>query len=272
MDSIQKRRVDKSNTPRRWAIRDAGEATFYDLTDGHVITTLRTLKTSGVETSGDTVYSRGGFGNPKLVGFSSNREAKLTLEDAIFDNLALAMLTGNDPEIKARVIYKNEVKTVVSNKITLTNTPVGAIIGVYKVNPDGTNGEEYTLGTPSINENEYSILDKSLTFHSSVENSANIRVYYKVKTGADTTRIKVTSDKFGGTFKVVLDVIVRDEYTKDDYAGQIYIPNAKFEDNFNIDLSVDGDPASLTLTMELLKDPVSNDMWALDIFDNSTIV
>lgn len=46
-------------TPNRWAIREAGEATFYDLTDGHAIVTLTTLKTSGVETSGETVYARG---------------------------------------------------------------------------------------------------------------------------------------------------------------------------------------------------------------------
>ncbi len=45
--------------PNRWAVREAGEATFYSLVDGHAIVTLRTLKTSGVETSGETVYARG---------------------------------------------------------------------------------------------------------------------------------------------------------------------------------------------------------------------
>src|SRR5690554_7711010 len=83
-------------TPNRWAIREAGEATFYDLVDGHAIVTLTTLKTSGVETSGETVYARGGRGNAKIVGFSSNRESRINLEDAIFDNEAVAMLTGNN--------------------------------------------------------------------------------------------------------------------------------------------------------------------------------
>ena len=62
-------------TPNRFSVRDSGSATFYRLTgDLGAICTLSTLKTSGVETSGETVYARGGFGNPKLVGFSSNRE------------------------------------------------------------------------------------------------------------------------------------------------------------------------------------------------------
>lgn len=46
-------------TPNRFAIRDAGEATFYNLVTKKPIVTLRTLKTSGVETSGETVYARG---------------------------------------------------------------------------------------------------------------------------------------------------------------------------------------------------------------------
>ena len=45
--------------PNRWAIREAGEATFYNLETGKANVTLRTLKTSGVETSGETVYARG---------------------------------------------------------------------------------------------------------------------------------------------------------------------------------------------------------------------
>jgi hypothetical protein len=45
------------STPNRWAIRDAGEATFYNLTTGKPVVTLRTLKTSGVETSGERFAS-----------------------------------------------------------------------------------------------------------------------------------------------------------------------------------------------------------------------
>ncbi|MED1863229.1 hypothetical protein P4V41_07155 [Fictibacillus nanhaiensis] len=46
-------------TPNRWAIKECGEASFFDLTSGKAIVTLRTLKTSGVETTGETVYARG---------------------------------------------------------------------------------------------------------------------------------------------------------------------------------------------------------------------
>lgn len=257
-------------TPKRWAIRDAGNATFFDKKDGHAIVTLRTLKTSGVETTGETTYARGGFGNAKLVGFSSNREATLSLTDAIFDNLAMAMLTGNDAETGAKEVYKEESHKVVGGKITLEKTPVGNLISVYELDSGGNNDKELTIGDPTTNPDEYTITSKDLTVDASL-NGKNIRVYYKVTTDTDATTVKVTSDKFGGTFKVIVDLLVRDEETQQDYAAQLIIPNCKFEDSFNFDLSVDGDPASLDLTMEILKDPVSTDMWEMVIYDDETI-
>lgn len=256
-------------TPNRWAIREAGEATFYSLVNNKAIVTLNTLKTSGVETTGETVYARGGRGNAKLVGFSSNREARITLQDAIFDNAAIAMLTGNALTKGVKVVDLHDQKAVTSNKITLDKTPTGAIVSVYKVNPDGTNGAEYTLGTPATNATEFSVSGKDLTFHSTVANGTQFRVYYRASTDNTATSVKVTSDAFGGTFKVVLDVLVRDEFTKADYAAQLVIPNAKFEDNFNFSFSADGDPAVLDLNMEILKSPISTDMWELVIYDEN---
>lgn len=226
--------------PNRFAIRDSGAATFYSLVNNKAIVTLNTLKTSGVETSGETVYARGGFGNAKLVGFSSNREAKINLEDAIFDAEAIAMITGNDMVVGKKTVDTNETKAVTSNKITLDKTPKGALISVYLVNPDGTNGQEFTLGDPITKDKEYKLTDKELSFHTTVVNGTNIRVYYQVETDVTAKTMKVSSDAFGGTFRVVLDVLVRDEFTKEDYAGQLRIPNAKFEDNFNFSFSADG--------------------------------
>jgi hypothetical protein len=48
-----------SNTPNRWAVREAAEATFYDIASGNAIVTLQTLKMTEVQTSGETVYARG---------------------------------------------------------------------------------------------------------------------------------------------------------------------------------------------------------------------
>lgn len=260
-------------TPNRWAIRDAGIATFYNLVDGKPVTTLRTLKTSGLETTGETVYARGGKGNPKLVGFSTNREAKLTLQDAIIDNKALAMLTGNNLVEGATGVVVHETVTVASNAAVLSKTPAGSPIGVYELNADGSLGEEVTKAASSVATGEYSITGKNLTFFSGdFANGRKLVVYYSVTTDASAKTLKVTSDSFGKSFKVVLDCIVRDEFTKEDYAAQVTIPNAKFEDTFNLALSADGDPSVLDMTLDVLKDPLSSDMWTLKVFDDGEIV
>ncbi|MBL4950985.1 hypothetical protein JK635_01865 [Neobacillus sp. YIM B02564] len=260
-------------TPNRFAIRDAGEATFFNLQTGKAIVTLNTLKTSGVETSGETTYVRGGFGNPKLVGFSSNKEGKLTLQDSLFDKFALSMLTGNELTEEVKVIDYNEKLTVKSNKISLSKTPQGAIISVFKVNPiDGTNEKEYTLGDPATNPTDYSLEDKDLTFNTEVQDGTIFRVYYKVKTGTDAKTVRVSSDAFGGTFRVVVDLLVRDSADGKDYAAQLIIPRGKFEDSFSMNLSVDGDPAVLDLPIEILNDPLTNTMWEMVIYSETDIV
>jgi hypothetical protein len=172
--------------------------------------------------------------NAKLVGFSTNRGAKITLQDAIFDNKAIAMLTGNDLAAGVKKVDKNEVQSVTSNTLTLSKTPLGAILSVYKLNTDGTNGTEYTLGTPASNATDYSVAGKVLTFNTGVANGTQFKVYYQVNTASDAKSMKVSSDQFGKTFRVTLDVLVVDEFTKAAFQGQLRIPNAKFEDNFNL--------------------------------------
>jgi hypothetical protein len=233
---------------------------------------VRSMDKKPCDNKMETVYARGGRGNAKLVGFSTNREAKITLQDSIFDNKAIAMLTGNDLVNGVQKVDRNEILTVTSNTISLSKTPQGAIVSVFKLNADGTNGTEYTLGTPASNPTDYSVNGKVLTFNAAVLNGTQFRVYYQVNTATDAKMIKVTSDQFGKAFRVVLDVLVVDQFTQAAYEGQLRIPNAKFQDNFNLSFSADGDPAVLDLNMEVLKAATSADMWQLVVYDDDAIV
>jgi hypothetical protein len=182
------------------------------------------------------------------------------------------MLTGNDLVAGVKKIDINEIQSVTSNTLTLSKTPQGAILSVFKLNADGTNGQEYTLGTPASNATDYSVSGKVLTFNTGVANGTQFKIYYQVNTATDAKTIKVSSDAFGKNFRVVLDVLVVDEFTKNAYEGQIRIPNAKFEDNFNLSFAADGDPAVLDLSMEILKSPTDTTMWELVVFDADAIV
>ena len=259
--------------PNRWAVREAAEATFFNISTGDAIVTLKTLKMTEVQTTGETVYARGGRGNAKLVGFTSDREATVTLQDAIFDNLALAMLTGNEISEGAKEINMIFETTVPDGggAITIPNN-LQSVVSVYAIATDGiTNETKFEeKGTDPLAAGEYEVTGQTITFHADDENQL-VRIYYTTMTDATAKTVTVTSDMFGGSFKVVCDVMVRDEATKDDYFAQFIIPNAQIEDDFTFSFSPEGDPSVLDITLEILKDPQSTDMWELVIYDDGAI-
>lgn len=212
-----------------------------------------------------------GIGNAKLVGFSSNREAKITLQDAIFDNAALAALTGNDITTAATTVDLIHEANI-SASITTVTLPakVKSITTVYLLDTDGvTNKTILTSAVAAAKGSKYSLAGQTLTF--AEDTAMTVRIYYKADTDATAKKVKVTSDKFGGTFKLVLDCMVRDEFDKKDYQAQITIPNAKVEDNWKFESAADGDPAVLDIPVEVLKSPTSTDMWYMTIYDEDLI-
>lgn len=260
-------------TPKTWAVREVALATFYDIATGKALFHLQNLKTSGIENSAETVYARGGRGNAKIVGFSSNREARISLEDATFTNDALAMMTGNNLITSSKEIYRRDVLIVSNDSATLTKTPVGDLIGLYELNSDGSNGTELTLDDDAtLTTGEYQITDKNITlFSGDYPDGTKLVAYYKVATDASSETITISSDKFAGSFKLVLDCLIRDAVTKQDYAAQIIVHNCKMEDNWSITMAAEGDPSVFTMPIEVLKPADGTEMYTITIYDDSLI-
>ena len=238
--------------PNRWAVREAAEATFYDLVSKDPVVTLTTLKMTEVQTTGETVYSQGGRGNAKIVGFSGNREATVTLQDAIFDNAALAMLTGNEITTGARTLqFYEDVTLGAGGTATLKRAPIEA--------------EAYPVVAGAIGVLAPStIAAKELSVTSGAEGE-RYRVYYTAEVG-DAKTVTVTASDFGGTFRLVCDVLVTDAETGRISYGQFIAPRAKIEDDFTFSFSPEGDPSVLDIPLEILKDSASDNMWELIIF------
>lgn len=180
----------------------------------------------------------------------------------------MAMLTGNTIVEGAKVISKFfEAAVSAGNTVTLPKVPT-AITSVYLLDSDGTTNKTLlgaVASAPSATQYSVDLLTGVLTFHAD-NTGARVRVYYTTETGADAKTIKVTSDKFGGTYKMVADVLIRDEATSQDFFGQFIVPRAKIEDDFSFNFSPDGDPSVLDIPIEIMKDPMSTDMWELVIY------
>jgi len=259
-------------TPNRWAIRETPSVTFSSLTSPfNAIVTLKTLKTAEIDTSSDTVYAQGGPGNAKLIGFSSGKTAKITLQDAIFDNIALATLSGNSISTGVQTVDQIYEATI-SNTVTSLTLPkkMKSITSVYLLDTDGVTPKTLlTADAAAAAGTKYSITGQVLTFAEATAMVA--RVYYKSDTDITAKKISVTTTSFGGTFKITMDCLVRDEFTKQDFAGQIIVPNAKIEDNWKVSMAATGDPSVLDIPVEALKNPANTDLWYLVVYDSALI-
>lgn len=204
-----------------------------------------------------------GKGNAKLVGFSSNREARITLQDAIFDNLALAMLTGNDivtGSQKVAKFYRAALDSSGEFTVPAEMGTVDKVLSIHELDYDGI-----TPLAPLTVTTDYTIVGNDVEIVAGSEGDKYV-IYFETTTLPTSKTVTVTADKFGGTFKLVVDVTVRDEFTGQDFYGQFVAERAKIEDDFSFNFSPDGDPSVLDLPIEILKDPMSTDMWKLIIF------
>lgn len=219
---------------QRWAVRNVARCTFYDIATGNMLTYLEHLKSSGIEVSSTTVYARGGDGNPKLVGFSSDKEVKASLSSALFDNRALALLTGNTIKVGAHPVYRREVLKVATGNATLPSTPKGGeLLALYVLGEDGVELDELVVT------DDYTLDSKEITLLGT-DDGTTLIAYYMIDAPASSQTITVSSDAFPGAFKMIMEVLVTDFHTKKLYPAQIIIPSAQMEDNWALSFAPDG--------------------------------
>lgn len=262
-------------TTNKWAIREVAIAHFFDIATGELKVKLDSLKQNGLENTSETVYSQGGRGNTKIVGFSSNKAARFTLQDALFTNEMIAMLTGNEPVTGASPIIKEELLTVSGNAATLSCTPrfAGKLQSVQVLDADGGQGRTLSYASSTPGTGQYSVSGKTVTFGSdTVADGERVHIYVETMTGADASKLVSSADKFAGSYKLVLDCLVRDVATEQDFAAQIVVHKAKLEDNWNLTMSPTGDPSVLDIPMEALRSGDSNELYTMTIYDERAVV
>ena len=91
-------------TPWLFGIKEVADVEFtpLDETNGKTLS-FNTLKVSNLEFTSEEAFARGGKGNPKLVTWDYNREATLTLQDALLSMDTLAMIFGDNAGTDAKV-------------------------------------------------------------------------------------------------------------------------------------------------------------------------
>jgi hypothetical protein len=241
----------------KYGVKEVADVTVYDLSTGKPILFLDTLKVSTIENTAENSAARGGKGNPKLLEWDFNREANVTMQDALMSPKSIALMTGNEMVTGAQTAYKREkLVAIVSTtagqtKVTTSETFLTGTVYTYK-------DDEITEITPVSKTG--SVIEFTNT---NIPVGATVVVYYQFTTDATAQKITISADKFPSYVKVVGDTLIRNSETGVDEPFQFVINKAKVQPNFTLTFQADGDPTVFDMNLTVFRTDDSPEMISL---------
>lgn len=235
------------NIFEQYGLKEVANVTFYDIKTGMPVLFLDTLKVSTIETTAESVDARGGWGNPALITWDYNKEVNVTLEDALFSAASLKTIMGAGIEVASaeakKVIDINEELTIDSEgKVKLSYAPKAGTVVSYLDTEIG----------------EYVKKDAAAEIEVDTDKAGEmIRVFYKTEVDGENGKavtITIGANKFGGTYRVVGDTVVRSKETGEDEPFQFVIEKAKIQSEVTFTMEAEGDPATFNLPLRVLRD------------------
>ena len=225
------------------ANREVCDLIFVDYSTKKPFLNLDFANVSTTELTGESVFAFGGKGHPKRIQFSGERGGTLTVETQIQTVKLWQLITGGELSKSAKFIAREEL-IVADGKVTLSVTPVVGSVVVYKADDD--------CGT----EVECTVSDAEVTL-TDVEADTKVIVYYMKEVTEGVHRINIKSTSFPKNFIVYGDTIMK---TEDDEVLPYKLVAYKCapQSNMSLGFSNTGDPASITITCDLLADGDDN--------------
>lgn len=190
----------------------------------------------------DRVFATGGQGAPNRVQFDGSRTGTLTIEAQVYPVKVFQMLSGNELSKTANFL-KREKKVATADGIELTETPAGTSVQVYKADDDC--GTEIT-GT---------VAGKKVTGEGITQDTEYV-VYYYVE-AADAQVVKFDSKHFPKAYRVEGSTPFKTEDDVTIESRHIWYKAAP-QGAFELSWQNTGDPASITLTFDVMADQDGN--------------
>lgn len=254
----------------KFGAKEVMDVTLYDMATGKPVITFDTLKTSDIAVTSDKVEARGGKGNAKLLTWEINKNATLSIEDALLSPKSLELVSGIATQVGVQTITMRQdtvwatVNSVMTDKgdlYPLTANGSGVISLAFTPKEAATSILVYDAaddcGTP-LTMTGATLVGTTLTVAAAANKT--VVVYYTYDSAATAETYVISSDKFAGNYKMVGNTVVRNATTGKDEAFQIVIPNLHWSSNLNLSFSADGDPSVQSFECEIQRDANSTTM------------
>lgn len=253
------------NIFEQYGLKEVANVTFYDTKTGKVVLFLDSLKVSTIETTAENTEARGGWGNPALITWDYNKEVNVTLEDALFSAASLKTIMGAGIEVASAT-----AKQTIDINEELVVDAEGNVKLSYKPKTDTS------VSYLDLQDNDYvsvKPVDGKAKVGEAEDEGKAVRVFYKTEvdgTSGNAVTITISATKFGGTYRVVGDTIVRNKETGEDEPFQFVIEKAKIQNEVTFTMEAEGDPATFNLPLRVLRDENGN-MFKLIKYNIPTI-
>lgn len=254
----------------KFGAKEVMDVTLYDMLTKKPVICFDTLKTSAIDVTSSKVEARGGKGNAKLLSWNVSKDAKLTISDALLSPKSLELISGIATKVGVQTISMRQ-KTAwadVSGTMTdkgdlypLTANSSGVIALAFTPKEAATAILVYDAaddcGTP-ITMVGATLTDLNLT----VSGAANkkVVVYYTYDSAATAETYVISSDKFGGTYRMVGSTVVRNSATGKDEAFQITVPNLQWSSDLQLSFTAEGEPSVQNYECEILRESSTTTM------------
>lgn len=232
---------------KQMANREVADMIFQDYKTKKPFLYVDYANTSSQELTGETVYAYGGKGHPKKVSFSGDKGGTLTIETQIQTPKLWEMMSGGTGSTTANVMKKVNATIGGTNTITLDTEDTLTKGQVWVYDATDTNLETALEVT--------SVSAQTITLTSGTENDPVIVFYTTKKTDVYNINIKATS--FPRAFTVYGDTYMKT--TDDDILPYLFKAyKAVPQPTMSLAFSNNGDPATVTITCDLLVDDDGN--------------
>lgn len=246
----------------KFGAKEVMDVVLYDMETDKPIIQFDSLKTSSISVTSEKVYARGGKGNPKLITWETNKEATLTIEDALISPKSIELVSGIARKIGVQTIRMRQIteyangenkgrmyplKADAEGKITLAFAPCTDAKKVLVYPYDADCEEEALISTA-----EATLEDNVLTVAAAA--GKRVVVYYDYESAETAETYVIDAEHFSGTYKLVGDTVLRNQKTGKDEAFQITIPNLKFASNLELGFAAEGDPSTTSFECEIMQD------------------
>ena len=226
----------------KFGAKEVMDVVLYDMATNKPTIQFDSLKTSSISVTSEKVYARGGKGNPKLITWEINKEATLTIEDALISPKSLELISGIARKIGVQTIHMRQT----------TEYENGENKGkLYPLKADADGKIQLAFKPNGATTNELTIADAA---------DQRVVVYYDYDSSETAETYVIDAEHFSGTYKLVGDTVLRNQKTGKDEAFQITIPNLKFTSNLELGFAAEGDPSTTTFECEIMRDSDTGSM------------